>query len=229
MQIGRDAGRESDWSSDVCSSDLGSLPIGSHGQPGSGESAEMAQRPGTNYRLPGDQTGHRCRSEETREGKVTGVQTCALPIWGPSPLVLTANQARERALRWPKDLGQTIDYLETRPDIDAQRLGFYGVSSGATYGVTLIALEHRFKAAAFSSGGLWLGLPQETDPWNYAPRVRIPVLMVNGRDDFVLPVETSQMPLFNALGTPAADKRYTQYAGGHANLVSRPDLIGEIR
>lgn len=71
-------------------------------------------------------------------------------------------------------------------------------------------------------------LPQETDPWNYAPRVRIPVLMVNGRDDFVNPVETSQRPLFNALGTPAADKRYTQYAGGHANLVSRPDLIGEI-
>jgi eukaryotic-like serine/threonine-protein kinase len=148
---------------------------------------------------------------------------------GPSPPRLPINQARERALRWPKDLGQTIDYLETRPDIDARSLGFYGLSSGATYGVCLIALEHRFKAAVFSSGGLMLfSLPQETDPWNYAPRVRIPVLMVNGRDDFVNPVETSQRPLFNALGTPAADKRYTQYAGGHANLVSRPDLIGEI-
>jgi cephalosporin-C deacetylase-like acetyl esterase len=147
---------------------------------------------------------------------------------GPSPLVLTANQARERALRWPKDLGQTIDYLETRPDIDAQRLGFYGVSSGAVYGVTLIALEHRIKAAALISVGLVSGFVQEIDPWNYAPRVRIPVLMLNGRDDFIFPVETSQKPLFNALGTPAADKRYTQYAGGHANLVSRPDLIGEI-
>ena len=148
---------------------------------------------------------------------------------GPSPYVLPFNQERERALRWPKDLGQTIDYLETRPDIDAQRLGFYGVSSGAIQGVCLIALEHRFKAAALSSGGFESFVqPQETDPWNYAPRVRIPVLMVNGRDDFLLPVETSQMPLFNALGTPAADKRYTQYAGGHANLVSRPDLIGEI-
>jgi len=148
---------------------------------------------------------------------------------GPSPYRLPINQARERALRWPKDLGQTIDYLETGPDIDARRLGFYGVSSGANYGVWLIALEHRFTAAAFSSGGLLpFSLPQETDPWNYAPRFRIPVLMVNGRDDFVSPVETSQMPLFNALGTPAADKRYTQYAGGHANLVSRPDLIGEI-
>ena len=77
---------------------------------------------------------------------------------GPSPYRLPINQERERALRWPKDLGQTIDYLETRPDIDARRLGFYGLSSGAMYGVCLIALEHRFKAAAFSSGGLILSV-----------------------------------------------------------------------
>jgi cephalosporin-C deacetylase-like acetyl esterase len=148
---------------------------------------------------------------------------------GPSSFRLPINQARERALRWPKDVGQTIDYLETRPDIDARRIGFYGVSSGALQGICLIALDHRFKAAALSSGGLSsFAMPREADPWNYAPRVRIPVLMVNGRDDFISPVETSQKPLFNALGTRGADKRYTQYEGGHANLVSRPDLIGEI-
>ncbi len=148
---------------------------------------------------------------------------------GPSPYHPPINQERERALRWPKDMGQTIDYLETRPDIDAHRLGYYGLSFGAAHGVRLIALEHRFKAAALASAGLSPSpQPQEIDAWNYAPRVRIPVLMVNGRDDFLLPAETSQKPLFNALGTPAADKRYTQYDGGHANLVSRPDLIGEI-
>jgi hypothetical protein len=36
------------------------------------------------------------------------------------------------------------------------------------------------------------------------------------------------LPLFNSLGTPASDKRYVQYDGGHANLVSRPELIGQI-
>jgi len=148
---------------------------------------------------------------------------------GPSPYHPPINQERERALRWPKDMGQTIDYLETRPDIDAQKLGFYGLSYGAMHGIRLIALDHRFKAAALASAGLSPTLqPQETDSWNYAPRVRIPVLMLSGRDDFIYPVETNQKPLFNALGTPAADKRYTQYDGGHANLVSRPDLIGEI-
>ena len=148
---------------------------------------------------------------------------------GPSAWRLPMNQERERVMRWPKDLGQTIDYLETRPDIDARKVGFYGLSSGAYYGIAFLALEHRIKTAALSSGGLSLRpQPRETDAWNYAPRVHIPVLMVNGRDDFISPVETSQKPLFKALGTRAADKRYTQYEGGHANLVSRPDLIGEI-
>ena len=147
---------------------------------------------------------------------------------GPSAYFPPINQERERALRWPKDMGQTIDYLETRSDIDAQKLGFYGLSYGAMHGVRLIALDRRFKAAVFSSGGLAPNQPQETDAWNYAPRVHTPVLMLNGRDDFMFPVETTQRPLFNALGTPASEKRYVQFEGGHANLVSRPDLIGEI-
>jgi hypothetical protein len=147
---------------------------------------------------------------------------------GPSPPFPPFNQERERALRWPKDMGQTIDYLETRRDIDTQKLGYYGTSTGAMHGVRLIALEHRFKAAALTSAGLMGGQPQETDAWNYAPRVHIPVLMLNGRDDFLFPVETVQKPLFNALGTPASDKRYVQFDGGHVNLFSRPDLIGEI-
>jgi eukaryotic-like serine/threonine-protein kinase len=147
---------------------------------------------------------------------------------GPSPFILPVNQERERGLRWPKDMGQTIDYLETRPDIDAKSLGFYGLSYGATHGVRLLALDRRFKAAVFSSGGLFPNQPPETDAWNYAPRVRTPVLMLNGRDDFYTPVESAQMPLFNSLGTPAADKHYVQYDGGHANLVSRPELIGQI-
>ena len=66
------------------------------------------------------------------------------------------------------------------------------------------------------------------DPWNYAPRVKVPVLMLNGRDDFIFPVDTSQIPLLNALGTPAKDKRHILFDGGHVNLQTRMDLIGEI-
>ncbi len=85
-----------------------------------------------------------------------------------------------------KDLGRSIDYLETRTDIDRERLAFYGVSSGAFLAPPLLAIEHRFKAAVLQGGGLAFDKPlPEVDPFNFAPRVTLPVLMLNGRYDFV--------------------------------------------
>ena len=55
----------------------------------------------------------------------------------------------------------------------------------------------------------------EADPFNFAPRVRQPTLMLNGRYDFAFPVETSQLPLFQLLGTAASDKRQVIAEGGH--------------
>jgi len=148
---------------------------------------------------------------------------------GPSVYRLPAVQERERALRWSMDLGRSIDYLETRPDIDSRKLGFYGISSGASHGVRLIAVDARFKAAVLLSGGLQQqDQPPEVDSWNFAPRVHVPVLMVNGRDDFLFPLDTNQKPLFEALGTKEPDKKHILYDGGHSNLVTRPDLIGEV-
>jgi tRNA A-37 threonylcarbamoyl transferase component Bud32 len=147
---------------------------------------------------------------------------------GPSPSRLPAVQGRERALRWSMDLGRSIDYLETRPDIDVRKLGFYGVSSGASHGVRLVAVDGRFKAVVFSTGGLGGAQSAEIDSWNFAPRVHVPVLMVNGRNDFIFPVDTNQKLLFGALGTREPDKKHILYDGGHRNLITRPDLLGEI-
>jgi pimeloyl-ACP methyl ester carboxylesterase len=38
-------------------------------------------------------------------------------------------------------------------------------------------------------------------------RVKVPVLLINGRDDFQVPME-SQLRLLELIGTPAAHKRY---------------------
>ena len=54
------------------------------------------------------------------------------------------------------------------------------------------------------------------------------VLMLNGRDDFIFPVDRAQIPLLRALGTPDKDKRHILFEGGHVNLQTRMDLIGEI-
>jgi predicted esterase len=118
--------------------------------------------------------------------------------------------------RW--DLGRTIDYLETRPDVDASRLGYIGVSFGASNALPLVAVEKRLKAAVFLSGGLPpSGETPILEPINYAPRITIPVLMVNGRFDEVFPVETNQLPLLQLLGTPAADKRHVLLDSGHGS------------
>lgn len=147
---------------------------------------------------------------------------------GPSPTDLPPSQERERALRWSSDIGRTLEYLDARGDIDKQRLGMYGVSRGATHAVRLLAVYPRFKAAVLSSGGLQVAQPAEVNAWNFAPRVQVPVLMVNGRYDFIFPLDTNQKPLFQALGTKESDKRHVLYDGGHRNLVTRPDLIGEV-
>jgi len=127
------------------------------------------------------------------------------------------------------DLGRSIDYLETRPDIDATKLAFYGVSTGAQEGARLVAVDPRFKTAVLASGGLRDNDLPEVDAFNFAPRVHIPVLMLNGRDDFILPMSTHQMPLFTALGTPESDKVFRPYDdSGHVNLLTRPNLLGEI-
>jgi dienelactone hydrolase len=147
---------------------------------------------------------------------------------GPSPPILPTSQERERSLRWSADVGRTIEYLDTRGDVDMQRLGLYGVSRGAVHAVRLLVVHPRFKVAVLSSGGLQTDLPAEVSPWNFAPRVKKPVLMVNGRYDFLFPLQTNQIPLFRALGTKEPDKQHLLFDGGHRNLVTRPDLIGNI-
>jgi pimeloyl-ACP methyl ester carboxylesterase len=61
--------------------------------------------------------------------------------------------------------------------------------------------------------------------WNFAPRIKIPVLMLNGQDDSLFPVETSQKPLFQVLGTPQEQKQYIIYPGGHIDFSERPEVI----
>lgn len=60
---------------------------------------------------------------------------------------------------------------------------------------------------------------------NFAPRVRVPMLMISGRNDFLRPVETSQRPLLELFGTPPEDKRLAVLEGGHVPV----DTHGLVR
>jgi formylglycine-generating enzyme required for sulfatase activity/dienelactone hydrolase/tRNA A-37 threonylcarbamoyl transferase component Bud32 len=124
---------------------------------------------------------------------------------------------RDLGIQWVKDLRRSIDYLETRPDIDARAVGYFGISWGGVWAPLALAVEPRIHAAALYVGGLHpLGRPlPEVEPVNYLPRVKTPTLLVGGRYDMVLPYESSQLPFVRLLGTPAADKKHVVYSTSH--------------
>ena len=128
------------------------------------------------------------------------------------------------------DLQRSIDYLETREDIDMTKLAYYGFSWGGAVGPIALALEKRFSLGIFLDGGLYsFQLPPEVNPLNFAPHVDVPVLMVNGSKDFAFPLETSQIPLFDLLGTQEEHKVHRIFDHGHATIAYwRNQVIREI-
>jgi cephalosporin-C deacetylase-like acetyl esterase len=145
-------------------------------------------------------------------------------------LPVTPQRSRDAIIRYYRDTARCLDYLETRPDIDRGKIAYQGLSGGGARGVVLVALEKRFKAAILMGGGLFAleytpgRYTPERDFINYAPRVRVPVLMQNGKYDYLLPPKTAVEPLFALLGTPPKDKKLVFYESGHSVW-----FIGEYR
>lgn len=147
-----------------------------------------------------------------------------------APVLPGPTLERETTVEWSKDLGRSIDYLESRPDIDASRLGYLGVSQGSAYGVILASLEDRLKAVVFLDGGYFQQENPLTgmDQADFAPRLTKPVLMVNGRYDATFPLESAQRPMFRMLGAPDAEKRHVIFDTPHDVTLRRSDLVREV-
>ncbi len=99
-----------------------------------------------------------------------------------------------------------IDYLETRPDVDATRVGMQGISMGG-YGVPRAASgEKRIKAAFMSSGSYDL----KSDLFEYFPPIQERVRWIIGAKDLA-----------------DARKQLAEYnLNGKANKIEAPMLIG---
>lgn len=124
---------------------------------------------------------------------------------------------RDYFIKMAQDVSRTVDYLQTRSDLDGTKIGYFGTSLGASFGTIPIALDKRLSLAVLVGGGLtrfrW---EPEIETINYLPRVLVPTLLLDGRYDFFFPFESSQKPFFDLLGTPPDRKQHVTVDSGHA-------------
>jgi len=141
-----------------------------------------------------------------------------------SDVASTTSDWRDHVIMWEKDASRAIDYAETRPELDHNKLAYYGYSWGAELGGLVPAVEPRIKVAVLALGGLDFhrSLP-EVDTINFISRVKQPVLMLNGRYDFFFPVESTQDPFYKLLGSKKDQKKHLLFDTGHN--IPRNELI----
>jgi serine/threonine protein kinase/dienelactone hydrolase len=127
-----------------------------------------------------------------------------------------------------KDFKRSVDYLQTRTDIDSTRLSYFGLSWGSCMGAIIPAVDDRLKASVLVIGGfLQKNIRKEMDQINYVTHVTVPTLMLNGKYDVVgFPYETAVKPMFDMLGTPKEHKRLVLADTDH--FFPRNDEIKEM-
>ncbi len=103
------------------------------------------------------------------------------------------------------ELSLGLDYLETRDDIDMDALAYVGLSWGAGSRSVLAAIDDRWAAAVFVGAGIdervQPTLPEALNV-NFIPYVRVPKLMLNGRQDEEHPWLTRALPFWELLREP---------------------------
>lgn len=123
---------------------------------------------------------------------------------------------------WLKELGRTIDYLETRKDIDTRGLAFLGMCWGGIEGPKFAPYEDRIKSLILVSGGFYLPVRRPKPDALTQCLTDIPVLMLSGKYDFLMPVKTHKEPLFDLISTPPEHKKHVIYDCGHLPLPRAP-------
>jgi dienelactone hydrolase len=144
---------------------------------------------------------------------------------GTRPPDFDSTAYRDSVIQDVKDLRRSIDYLETRSDIDPNAIAYFGHSWGGANGAIVLAQEPRIRTAIIYVGYL-VRVPNnpEVDPVYALPRARVPVLMFSSEFDGFVPLENARR-YFELIGTPPSDKKHVIAPAGH--FVPRDMLIRE--
>ena len=95
------------------------------------------------------------------------------------------------------------------------KLAYIGLSRGAHLGLMFPAIENRYRSIIFIGGGIQksdLEILPEANPINFAPYIKPPKLLLNGKYDEVFHYKAEALPLYNLLCEP---KQLAMVEGGH--------------
>jgi dienelactone hydrolase len=155
---------------------------------------------------------------------------------GGDPLRFTEADSAEQ-VQYMTDLRRAVDLLVARPDVDASRLGYMGISYGGAMGALFVGIEPRLKTAILvvADGGLvshftgnagadplaglscgqrrrWLESMIPIEPIKYVGFASpTPLLLQSGRQDNLVPQGDAEQ-LHAAAGDP---KTIRWYNAGH--------------
>lgn len=135
------------------------------------------------------------------------------------------HSGRDLAIEQVREFRRIVDYLETRPDIDAQNLAYYGHSWGGRVGAIVLSVDSRFKVGILNQAGINHQVHPYIDVVHYLPHVKIPILHFSGLYDNDFDFESSSKPFFDRLGTAETDKKHVVEPTGH--FVPRTVTMGE--
>ncbi|MGB5556348.1 MAG: alpha/beta fold hydrolase [Flavobacteriaceae bacterium] len=114
------------------------------------------------------------------------------------------------------DLRRTIDFIETRKELDAARIGYYGISLGGIIGTVFCGVDERVKVPVVALAGGQLNLLYKKDafskeakdfvsiiePLNFVSQISPrPLLMLNASNDEIIPPTMSTL-LFDKAKAP---------------------------
>lgn len=133
-----------------------------------------------------------------------------------SPVYLTLGdtrfvRSRDMVIHSTLDARRALAYLAERSDIDPQRLAVVGYSMGAMIATFLAVLEPQL-VTVVACALPTTPQPIAIDPFEFAPRIRLPLLLLIGRDDWLSSPEDARHLLELV---PAEERDLRFYDAGH--------------
>ena len=198
-----------------------------------GPSSPVVIHPGSNYYSTPPEIDDINPGEFSLDFLIKSGKTLVWPAWKGSlnrmPAIRSGGDRmrdfRNLYIAWVSDTDKTLDYLETRNDIDTDNIFYLGMSYGALFNTHTLLFENRYKGAILYVGGVFPTYPPLVDGINHMPRIDTPFLMLNGEQDYLVP-KSAAMYFYQSTGTPEKDKKIVFYDSGHWPLP-RNQMIKE--